>query len=241
MEAFFVELIDDFTSPFFLEDVGRKYHYPKDQLTDLARVAGELLPSLRQGAQWEHRIFHGEDAYGFSRKIPPVPGHEKEQAQAYSEVLMTLGEGPDQLQERYLAQEQLSECYMIESLTSELLLRGYAAYNRYLAENTDYQVAGYHFPGSGDAFPLDYLPRILADLSLPVRCNQAMYLIPKKSAAFVAELTRDKSSPCRGICGNCPRRDCSARMEADPRIRPAVLKLADIPLSYGYSRILGRS
>lgn len=230
MNIFFEELTDGFTSPSFLENVRRKYHYREEQLAELSEVASKLLLSIRRDARWEHRIF----------REPSAQDTAKDQAPAYSEVLMTLGEGPDLLQKEYLAQNLLSECYMAECLTAELLLEGYAAYNQYIAAHTEFRVARYHFPGSEENFPLERLPEILARSEMPVRCNEALCMIPKKSVAFVAELTRDKSVLCQGVCAGCARMTCPNRTETDSQIRQPFFHMTDIPLHYGYSRIFGK-
>ena len=218
MKTFYEEVIDGITAQAFLENIKNKYHYQNDQLTDLIRAARELLPLLRQDAHWEHRIIYGELFGGKFWRDLSAPETLGDQCITYSEVVMTLGEGPDLLQEQYLSQGHLSECYMVESLTSELLLQGYAAYNRYIAENTDFHVARYHFPGSEDAFPLNCLPEILERIKLPVRCNKAFCMIPKKSVVFVAELTQDKPQLCQGICVGCTSINCPNRMEDDSQI-----------------------
>ena len=217
MEKFFEDLLDEFLSPEFLDVVRKKYHYSEDQLSELENVASKLMPHVRRDACWNHRFFYN-----------------------YAEVVMTLGEGPDILQEEFAGQGLLSECYMVESLASELLLRGYAAYNRYVAEHTNYHVARYHFLGSGQKFPLDRLGGMLKRLQLPVRCNAAFCMMPKKSVAFVAELTKDETSRCQGICVGCNSGNCPNRMEDGLHLGRMIADMTDVPLSYGYSRIFGR-
>lgn len=225
MKAFFEELLNRVASQTFLEYIRKKYHYQEEQLTELTRVAEELLPRIRQGAHWEHKIFEGELFGGKSRHNLLIPNTMKDYYGTYSEVLMTLGEGPDLLQEQYLSQGLLSECYMVECLTSELLMQGYAAYNKYVAANTEFHVARYHFPGSEKEFPLNRLPEILERLNLPVWCNEAFCMIPKKSVAFVAELTQDESLLCQGICVDCKSINCPNRMENSLQLEPTTTRL----------------
>lgn len=230
MEKFFDQLLNEFLSPEFLDVVRKKYHYGEEQLSELENVASELVPHIRREACWDHRFFYE------SGLAESTAGQEYNCA----EVVMTLGEGPDIFQEEFAAQGLLSECYMVESLASELLLRGYAAYNRYVAEHTDYHVARYHFLGSGQEFPLDRLGGMLKRLQLPVRCNEAFCMIPKKSVAFVAELTEDETRRCRGICTGCNSGNCPNRMEDGLHLGRMIADMTDVPLSYGYSRIFGR-
>ncbi len=223
MEAFFEEVLDRSVTAAFIGEVQKNYHYREEQREGLEQVARRLLPLLRREACWEQRI-DGDDGQGA----------------VYSQVLMTLGQGPDLLQEQYGAQGLLTECYMVESLSCELLLLGYQAYNRYVEANTGYHVAQYHFPGGGGRFGLEEIPKWLARFTLPVQCTEALYLTPKKSALFAAELTREKGRRCPGICAGCENRQCVNRMEeGTPRERLSG-KWADMPLPYGYSRIFGR-
>lgn len=57
--------------------------------------------------------------------------------------------------------------YIIETLASELLMKGYSAYNRYIAR--------YHFFGS-EKFPLEMLPSFLNKLTWWVTCNSDFYV-----------------------------------------------------------------
>ncbi len=122
---------------------------------------------------------------------------------------------------------------MLEALAGELLMESYAAYNRYVAETTDWHVARYHFPGSEEAYPLEMLPELLAGLTKRVTCNAAFCLIPKKSVVFVAELTQDESVQCEGICMGCHKMHCTNRIEDDFQTRRRMVH-------YGYSRIFGK-
>lgn len=223
MAQFFEELLDTFSDKIFLEKVRKKYHYGEEQLQELAAVAAEMLPLMRLEACWE-RIACG----AAEREL----------------VIMTLGAGVDALQESYLKSGLLSESYMIESLASELLLKGYGAYNRYVAAQTVFHVARYHFPGGEESYPLEQLPRLLEQTSLPVTCNGAYCMQPKKSVVFWAELTTEDTVYCQGICVGCTAgsggKSCPNRIEDGVQLRQVLAGMTDVPLSYGYSRIFGR-
>ena len=81
------------------------------------------------------------------------------------------------------------------------------------------------------------LPDMLKRSGLPVTCTEGYCMLPKKSVAFYAELTRDKAVICEGICMGCGRKDCPNRMEVGERTRGN--RTLDRPLTYGYARILG--
>ncbi len=197
MAVFFPEILDDFLSPSFLAGIRRKFHYGEEQDGELWEVAGEMLPRIREEAFWESR------AHAFQTKADAV---------RYEDVAMSLGSGLDRLQEWYHKEGLLSKSYMLEVLAGELLMRGYGAYNDALSRKTGWHVAGYHFPGNGEDFPLEMLPRLLDRLTLKIRCNAAFCMIPQKSVAFIAELTKDENIRCQGICAGCSNGNCPGRV-----------------------------
>ena len=81
------------------------------------------------------------------------------------------------------------------------------------------------------------LPDMLERSGLPVTCTEGYCMLPKKSVAFYAELTKDKAVACEGICMGCGRKDCPNRMDVGERTRGN--RTLDRPLTYGYARILG--
>ena len=229
MAAFFPEVLEAFLTPDFLEGVRRKFHYGDTKTAAFQAVAQEMLPLMREQAFWDSSAFSLESC------------QPEESADAvYERVIMSLGGGLDALQEHYSEEGKLSESYMLEVLASELLLKGYGAYNRYVRENRDRYVARYHFLGSEEAFPLELLPELLEGMAGRIVCNSAFCLIPKKSVVFVSELTQDTKVQCESICVGCHNLQCPNRTEDDSPKGRMLAKMADIPLSYGYSRILGR-
>ena len=228
MEAFFPDALDKFLSPAFLEEVCKKFHYDETQVSELQVVAEEMLPLMQEEAFWERRVFHGENEH--QNEVSGV---------IHEQVVMSLGNGIDCLQERYSERELLSQSYMIEVLASELLLQGYVAYNRYIRKNTDWHVARYHFLGSEKDFPLEMLPKLLKELTPLITCNSAFCMLPKKSVAFIAELTQDDKVQCRGICVGCNNLNCSNRMEDGGLAGKRLSVMTDMPLTYGYGRIFG--
>lgn len=228
MEAFFEGLLDELLRPAFLRDVQKKYHFGEEQIAELAAVAQTLLPALRREACWTFQ--------------PCIPAPERRESDRnfFCSVVVTLGMGPDDLQDQYAEQGLLSECYMAESLANELLLKSYAAYNRYVESHTKFHVARYHFPGSEEDFPLELLPGTLEELKAPVSCNQAFCMTPKKSVVFISELTEDASRRCQGICQGCGSRSCPNRVVEEVQLSRLIADMPDVPLTYGYGRIFGR-
>lgn len=228
MEAFFQDVLDKFLSPAFLEGVRKKFHYDETQALEFQIVAEEMLPLMREEAFWERRVSSGENK------------HQSEACSViHEQVVMSLGNGVDCLQERYSERELLSQSYMIEVLASELLLQGYVAYNRYIRKNTDWHVARYHFLGSEEDFPLEMLPKLLKELTPLITCNSAFCMLPKKSVAFIAELTQDEKIQCKGICVGCNSLNCSNRIADGGLVGRRLSVMSDMPLTYGYGRIFG--
>lgn len=225
MEHFFPALLDEFISADFLEKVRKKFHFEKEQTAQIRGVAEEMLPDMREEAFWIRKASSVE-----RQRLPDASDT------AYECAAMSLGRGIDLLQEGYSEKGLLLESYIVEVLAGELLMSGYDAYNRYIAEHTERHVARYHFPGSEDTFPLEMLPELLKDLTQKITCNAAFCMQPKKSVVFVAELTQDENVHCKGICIGCSNTSCPNRVEENDPIRK---RMADMPLTYGYSRIFG--
>ena len=224
MADFFTDLLDGFLNPSFLEKVRDKFHYEETQSRELQAVAEQMLPLMREEAFWESNI----------------SSLQKSSGTEYEDVVMSLGAGIDSLQDHYSSQGMLSRSYMLEVLASELLLQGYGAYNRYIEKNTDRHVARYHFLGSEDSFPLSMLPRLLDITDGRITCNEAFCMLPKKSVAFVAELTQDEKVRCEGVCVGCNRRQCPNRVAGNHPDQGIIARMADLPLTYGYGRIFGK-
>ncbi len=225
MENFFPALWNVFISADFLEKVRKKYHFNEEQTAQIRAVAEEMLPAIRAQAFWASRAYS-----------PEAQPQSKASDTAYACVAMSLGPGVDLLQESYSDNGFLLQSYIVEVLASELLMRGYEAYNNYIMEHTAQHVARYHFPGSEEALPLEMLPGLLKSLTQKITCNAAFCMQPKKSVVFISELTQDETVHCKAVCIGCTNRSCPNRMEEDSLIRK---RMADLPLTYGYRRIFG--
>ncbi len=210
----------------FLHSVMKKYHYDPEEYPTLKQLAEQMVPCLETEAGWQDRDC--EETF---------PEGER----SFLAVGITLGKGIDELQENYLQDELLTESYMIEVLSSELLLKSYQAYTEWVAAHRDLYVARLHFLGAEGAPGLENLPTLLLELKLPVACNEAYCMIPKKSVVFYAELTKDVFTKCAGICLGCGRRDCPNRMEEKESFPLRFADMTDRPLSYGYARIFSKT
>lgn len=225
MEPFFPALLEEFISSAFLEKVQKKFHFSVEHSSQIESAAKEMLPLIHGEAFFIRR------AYSMGNKwFTPKP------ETTFECVAMSLGSGVDLLQERYVEKGLLLESYIVEVLSSELLLHGYDAYNQYITKHTTRHVARYYFPGSEETLPLEMLPALLQNLTHKITCNAAFCMQPKKSVVFISELTQDEAVHCQAICIGCPNKSCPNRMEENNRIRK---RMTDLPLPYGYSRIFG--
>ena len=225
MAVFFPVLLDEFLTTDFLEKVRTKFHFGEEQAADIRAVAEEMLPAMREEAFWVSKAYLAQNRC-----------QAQDSDTVYESVAISLGNGVDRLQESYSERGLLLQSYIVEVLSSEFLMRGYDAYNRYVAEHTALHVARYRFPGNDDMLPLKTLPGLLKELTRKIACNAAFCMQPKKSVVFISELTGDETVFCEGICVGCANRACANRIEDDTLLRK---RMADVPLTYGYRRIFG--
>ena len=233
-QMLFGEIMENCITTEFLERVAKKYHYPAWEMDTLRCLAAQINKCMAGEAQWNHRLFWEKPAeqealiLGLVRQKGSMP---------MAEVAMTLGKGVDDLQDEYLNRGALSESYMIEVLASEMLLESYAAYNQWVAENTIYHVERYVFLQDD---MVRELPGMLKRLELPIACNEAFCMLPKKSVAFYALLTEDATVICRGICTDCGRENCPNHIGQEPvKTEWHFADMTDRPLPYGYAQIFG--
>ena len=100
-------------NPGFLHSVMKKYHYAEEDYSTIKNMAEQMLPCLKSEAGWQD--------CDLGETFP-------EGGQSFLAVGITFGKGIDELQEQYLKTGLLTESYMIEVLSSELLLKSYRLY-----------------------------------------------------------------------------------------------------------------
>lgn len=215
------ELIDRCDSSEFIGGLCGKHHYPSEEKKPLADVALKMKESMLREAAF---------SYGLSETSENI---------LEASVVITLGAGIDDLQERYMESSLLSECYMAEVIATELLLKSYPICNERIREHFGMHVLRYLFPGSVPGRGLDRIPDMLEQSGLRVTCNDSFCITPKKSVTFYALLTSDEGTVCEGICAGCGRKDCPNRMEGESRYG-RMPDLAGVAFHYGYARIFGR-
>lgn len=148
-------------------------------------------------------------------------------------VIVTLGSRPDEAQEKLMAAGRLSEAYMVECLSMELLTAACGKADRLLHEKSGLWCGAYLFPGVQS--PIEELRQLFTVLKPEeVRYNSAYALVPQKSVAYRVPLLSGR--PERGrreeTCAGCNRKDCSARC-----LQAWESGAAAKNLNYGYRRI----
>ncbi|WMC93536.1 hypothetical protein [Kineothrix sp. MB12-C1] len=146
-------------------------------------------------------------------------------------AVLTLGKEIDEVQGGLMEGGKLSEAYMLECLSSELLMKAYEKADDFLQDRTKLWCGMYEFPGSD--CPIEELGNLLlASGQKEVTCNEAYALIPQKSVAYFVRMQREKSKMKReqSLCANCKNYSCNNRREEE--------KEKAVP--YGYMRIFGK-
>ena len=244
MDQLFEKVAEKCKTVAFLESVMSKAHYASEDRELLVDVLGKILDCMEEDAAWGAK----DAEAGRAQEMGQVAG-----ASQAREVVMTLGAGVDRLQEELLSEGKLTEAYMVEVLGSEILLLAYTVFNSWVREHTDFAVKRYYFLGMGERavigeadgrekaaevdLRLSALPGMLERSGLPVTCTEGYCMVPKKSVAFYAELSKDRGVICEGVCLGCGRKDCPNRMEAGERMKGN--RVLDRPLTYGYASIFG--
>jgi hypothetical protein len=195
----------------FLKKVCAKYHYPEGEFAALYETASHIRECMLK-----------EAAFSFG-----TISDEKQNYRKISAVI-TLGEGIDRLQEDYTDKDMLSESYMAEVISGEILTESYKVLNRIILKKTGFYVERYVFPGSTSECNIEEVQKLVNGCGLNVVVNSAVCMVPKKSVAFYAVLTDDANTVCEGICRGCGRSDCPNRAEKEA-------------FNYGFARIFGRN
>lgn len=149
----------------------------------------------------------------------------------------TLGEGIDQLLEKWSDKGQILDSYAADCLAMEALQCLYGLLEDELVKKNVY-IEKYQFPD-----PDEGEDGSMADILKQIQCSEAIRLTrggalrPMKSVVFIGILTTDKDKRCSTICRDCGREDCPNRysLHMGNYREPGGLRY-----SYGYQRIFGK-
>lgn len=150
-------------------------------------------------------------------------------------ILMTLGDGIDELIELYEKNNCLEEAYIIDCIGSELLSKAYKAMIKKIEADTGKFVSSLQF--LGDKYPLEMTKDFFEKLRPEgMSYNDAFILTPSKSVSMIMTLSEEKPAcPVENECNACQNFTCPNRNERK-KITNTV-NLSSLPKTYGNSVI----
>lgn len=197
-----------------LEKVIRCYHFREKDRKTMENLYQAAVPLVQA------------KAYYLWKQKNSVISYEE-----YAVVFLTLGDGMDRLQELYLEKKCLSEAYMLECISLELLSKAYEEFVKQVQRETGKWAVKIDF--LGDTYPIELLPELYEEFgNMEIHYNEKLVLSPAKSVAFLLPVTGEETkNPCH-ICENCGNENCLFRQEK----REQNVAAAN---TYGYQRIFG--
>lgn len=184
----------------FLQEILDIYHYNEQDMELLGRVASDMRGCMKDQECYELSFYKTME-------------HGREETK-WVDVVITLGDGLDRLQEKYVRTQEVMKQWMLENISSELLMRQYTAINEQITHQTGKNVWVMHFWGSEEAYPLKESAAVLQNFSsIRVRCTQEYCLHPSKSVLYRCELMNaDHTQECTSLCDHCKNREkCDMR------------------------------
>lgn len=189
----------------FLREVCRKYHYKDEDLELLASVAADIRICIKEKECFE--IHLREDDGGLWM----------------ADILITLGDTLDHLQDKYDRSGELMKQWMLENISGELLMQEYPVIHNMIEKQTGFVVGEVHFWGESEEYPLEKIPEVLQKFhTARVTASQDYCLKPAKSVLYRAKLLERTMQRCTGtedrdhrkapgepvyrICEFCPRK-----------------------------------
>lgn len=221
------------------KDMLARYHFGEHNLEQLRQI-GNLVEEAAEPVMY-YEVFVQDEAKG--------NGSGGESTSERLAVIVTLGGDVDELQERYVQRERLTESYMIECIGMELLKAAYEQAAERIYAHTGKWMSGFEFVG--ERVPLDNIEVIFRRLApQEVSYNRAYMLTPKKSVVFLTDLCDERKDSYCHVCADCTYLTCPNRRGADtvPKLNDNHKTMESDSghgaetkqnLTYGYQRIFG--
>ncbi len=165
-------------------------------------------------------------------------------------VIVSLGDKVDVLQNEYIDKERLTEGYMIECISMELLKTAYELTAQKIWEKYGLWMSGFVF--LGERYPLELTENVFRLLAPEnISYNQAYMLTPKKTVVFMAALHKERKASYCHICDTCSNLQCPNRQstgktkelekgKASGELSVETRQNRVSNLNYGYQKIFGK-
>lgn len=216
------------------KDILARYHFEEHDLELLKQVGGLVEKKISPTVYYEVFVQDEENGEVCSGKL----------SSERLAVIVTLGIEMDELQNRYMHKERLSESYMAECVGMELLRAAYEQAAERIHAHTGKWISDFQFVG--DKIPFSRMEEIFRLLApQEVSYNQAYMLTPKKTVVFLTALCEERKNSYCHVCADCGYMACPSRV-TDGEHNTAELgdmqRIAELNrnLTYGYQKIFGK-
>lgn len=132
----------------FIKSVAKKYHFEPEAEAAITAVYEEMQKYLKPYA-----------VYRMNQRDTGIKEIDNRQSAI---VAMTLGNGVDMLKDSLTSEGKLDEAYILECISSELLLAMYSDFNKEYAKFHRRYVERYVF--IGDEIPVTVIPKLLKEV-----------------------------------------------------------------------------
>ena len=145
------------------------------------------------------------------RRIDPVIYYEYNYpSRCFMTAAVTLGSGPDEMQDDFQANGQFSETYAVECLCMELLNQSYRSVREFVRREQRCNLDKMDFPEEEET------GRLIRELQarwedFPVRITDANAMLPSKTVVFRAKFGLQFGCSGGGSCASCQNPTCGYR------------------------------
>lgn len=198
------------------ESIIRKYHFRTIDFDDLKALYRAIFPLIDSYAYYNYNFADQEIDYA-----------------EYVSCFITLGNSVDKIQTVYMDKELIMESYMIDCLASELLVKAYKQFVKYIEENSGKFVLKLDF--LGDKYPVEMVSKLYEqDKPENISYNSCYQLSPSKTVTILLPLSEHK--PENNVCNTCY---LCKNMNCTIRENPSVNQKAKQNPTYGNMAIFG--
>ena len=132
----------------FIDGVIDRYHFEKKDKETLINIYERLNDVIAPMA-----------AYRINQR---VTGHKVIDDNPAAIVVLTLGQGPDEIKDKYTKDGKLDKSYMLDCITNEMLMNMYVEFNQTYAKYHRRYVKRYVF--IGDEISTEKIPELLTEI-----------------------------------------------------------------------------